>query len=186
MITEHDEAAEFYGYAREVWDVFAGRAGWRGRINYADAIQSAAAHCWAVREKHDPKLSSRRSFFTLCARRCITEINRKLRVQKRQARVLSLDVPVIDGGAELGATIPAPGPGPDELAEHNDEVANLMEALNDLPPREWYAIWEHQLRGHTLERIGEELGVTREAVRQVEAKGLRRLTATLTRARIQP
>ncbi len=181
----NDELArEFYGYAREVWKVWKYRAGWKGRLEAADAIQCAAAHCWAVRDKYQPHLSSRRSFFTLCARRCITELARQRCVKRRAGRPLSLDVRFPDGGLMIEPV--DPNPRPCELAERNDDVASLLAALNDLPPREWYAVWEHQLRGNTLAQIGEELGVTREAVRQVEAKGLRRLTATLTRARIQP
>jgi RNA polymerase sigma factor (sigma-70 family) len=183
MTPDDELGREFYGYAREVWKVWAGRAGWRGRLSCADSIQAAAMHCWAVRDKYRPDLSSRRSFFTLCARRCITELARQQRVRRNVARPLSLDVRFPDGGPMIEPVDPQPRPC--ELAERSDELERLMDAVQELPPREWYAVWAHQIQGLTLELVGSDLGMTREGARQVEARGLRQLTANLTRARIQ-
>ena len=93
----------------------------------------------------------------------------------------SLDVPVgEDGDATLGDLIEAPMPSiptpPRRRARCKGVVA---EALAELTPRE-----ERILRmrfgiggmtDHTLEEVGKEFGVTRERIRQIEAKALEKL-----------
>lgn len=176
-------AAELYEYAREAWDVWSDRAGWRGRIDHADAVQVAVAHCWAVHDRHDPQLSSRRTFFTLCARRAITSISTMQRAAKRQARELSLDVTYQDGDPAL--LLHDPTPGGCELVEHSDELDHLRNLVQALPERERHVIEQRHVHGRTLAEVGVDLGVSRERVRQIEAKALRKLTATLTRDRVQ-
>lgn len=183
-MTTIDDAAEFYGYAREVWRVWSARAGWRGRVNSAEAIQAAAAHCWAVRNSYNPEKASRRSYFTLCARRYITEMRRKQRVRENQARLQSLDVRYNDGAGRHVVELVDAQPRPCELAETNDELARMMNALGELEPRERYAVWQHFGEGSTLDQIGAALGLSREGARQVEAKAVRKLTATLARGMV--
>jgi RNA polymerase primary sigma factor len=94
---------------------------------------------------------------------------------------LSLEVPTSDeGDAELGDFIED-----DSSAQPDDEAVaailrELLEGiLESLPPREVRIL---QLRyglvdgeSHTLEQVGRKLGVTRERVRQIEARALSRL-----------
>ena len=106
----------------------------------------------------------------------------KVQWMMRIARApLSLEKPVGDDrDSELGDFIedeefPAPQAA---AAEHMlaEEIENL---LNALPPREARVL---QLRfglldgrTHTLKEVGEKFGVTRERIRQIEAKALRKL-----------
>jgi RNA polymerase primary sigma factor len=104
---------------------------------------------------------------------------------------LSLDVPINDEGEDdFGDLIEDErGIAPD------DEVAATMlqevirEIVQTLPPREARIL---QLRyglmngkPHTLEEVGKKLGVTRERVRQIEAKALRRLRHPVHRRRLR-
>jgi RNA polymerase primary sigma factor len=93
----------------------------------------------------------------------------------------SLDVPVgEDGDATLGDLIKAPDVvDPQAAAEASALQKSIGEALLGLTPRE-----QHILRmrfgiggaaEHTLEEIGKKFGVTRERIRQIEAKALEKL-----------
>jgi RNA polymerase primary sigma factor len=71
----------------------------------------------------------------------------------------------------------APTPDEDVAAVMLREL--LQDVLQDLPPREMHVL---RLRyglvdgeTHSLEEVGRKLGVTRERVRQIEARALRRL-----------
>ena len=93
----------------------------------------------------------------------------------------SLDVPIgEDEESELGEFIP------DESADSVEDIVvkrelrrQLDETMKSLTPRERDILelrfgWNDD-RGRTLEEIGEMYGVTRERIRQIEAKALRKL-----------
>ena len=93
----------------------------------------------------------------------------------------SLDAPVGgDGDATLGDLIKAPDAvDPQAVAEASDLQRVIGEALADLTPREQRILrMRFGIGGpadHTLEEIGQEFGVTRERIRQIEAKALQKL-----------
>jgi RNA polymerase primary sigma factor len=93
----------------------------------------------------------------------------------------SLDVPVgEDGDATLGDLIKAPDAiDPQAIAEASALQRIVREALADLTPREQRILsMRFGIGGtsdHTLEEIGQEFGVTRERIRQIEAKALEKL-----------
>ncbi|MCL5784004.1 MAG: RNA polymerase sigma factor RpoD [Patescibacteria group bacterium] len=81
--------------------------------------------------------------------------------------------------SELGDFIEAPGLKPDEQATRALLRNHLDEVLDSLSPREKRVL---QLRfgledgkQRTLEEVGKEFGVTRERIRQIEAKAIRKL-----------
>jgi RNA polymerase primary sigma factor len=94
---------------------------------------------------------------------------------------MSLDTPVgEDGDATLGDLVEAPdATNPQEAAEASALQDVVADALAELTPRE-----ERILRmrfgigvtdEHTLEEVGKTFGVTRERIRQIEAKALQKL-----------
>jgi RNA polymerase primary sigma factor len=93
----------------------------------------------------------------------------------------SLDVPVgEDGDATLGELIEAKDAvDPHEAAEASALKDSVSEALAGLSPREQRIInLRFGIGGateHTLEEIGKEFGLTRERIRQIEAKALEKL-----------
>jgi RNA polymerase primary sigma factor len=93
----------------------------------------------------------------------------------------SLDTPVgEDGDATLGDLIKAPDAvDPHAVAEASALQKIVGEALADLTPREQRILRMRfgigDTADHTLEEIGKEFGVTRERIRQIEAKALEKL-----------
>jgi len=97
-------------------------------------------------------------------------------------RPMSLERPVGDDGEsdELGSFIEdKTTPMPTENASHRLLAEKIQEMLTTLSPREAKIL---RLRfgltdgcSHTLEEVGQRFGLTRERIRQIEGKALRRL-----------
>ncbi len=94
---------------------------------------------------------------------------------------VSLDVPVgeDDDASTLGDLIASPLPRPEEELEIVWLAEALQQALDELDPKQRQII-ELRFglgdgRNRTLQEVGDKLGVTRERIRQIEAKALRRL-----------
>jgi RNA polymerase primary sigma factor len=103
------------------------------------------------------------------------------RIIKISQRPLSLEMPVgEEQDSHLGDFIPDEMTlGPTDAASHQLLREQMEEVLTSLSPREGRVL---QLRfglkdgkSHTLEEVGKKFGVTRERIRQIEAKALRKL-----------
>ncbi len=103
------------------------------------------------------------------------------RIIKISQRPLSLEMPVgEEQDSHLGDFIPDEMTlGPNDAASHQLLREQMEEILTSLSPREGRVL---QLRfglkdgkSHTLEEVGKKFGVTRERIRQIEAKALRKL-----------
>jgi RNA polymerase primary sigma factor len=93
----------------------------------------------------------------------------------------SLDLPIGENGdATLGDLIEAPDAvDPQAAVEASALARSLTEALAELTPREQRILRMRfgigDARDHTLEEVGQVFGVTRERIRQIEAKALEKL-----------
>ena len=95
----------------------------------------------------------------------------------------SLDIPIgEDGDATLADLIEAPDAiNPHAAAEARALRDCVVEALAELTPREERVLrmrFGIGMADHTLEQIGNQFGVTRERIRQIEAKALEKLSRT--------
>ncbi|MFP4396364.1 MAG: RNA polymerase sigma factor RpoD/SigA, partial [Anaerolineales bacterium] len=106
-------------------------------------------------------------------------VERLLRISRHP---LSLNRPVNneDEQSELGSFIEDENtPPPSERADQQMLKEDLEELLNELEPREArilrlrFGLQDN--RTHTLEELGERLGVSRERIRQIERQALRKL-----------
>ncbi len=77
------------------------------------------------------------------------------------------------------------GPGPDEIVEQRFDGRTrsewLASSISELNEREQIIIRERRLRedGRTLEELGRRFGISKERVRQIEARALQKLRASL-------
>ncbi len=109
------------------------------------------------------------------------EIGRIESILQLNTDTISLDAPAVEeGDSRIGEFIPDAGAeNPESAAEDAALYHDLRKALSSLTDREQKVI-ELRFglkdgRQRTLEEVGEEFHVTRERIRQIEAKALRKL-----------
>ncbi len=106
------------------------------------------------------------------------EVEKIHHIQQINQNTVSLELPVGDdgdGGSTLGDFIKDEHlPSPDKEASQRILAEHIQEVLSELSPKERKIL---ELRNgladgiaHTLEEVGKEFGVTRERIRQIEAK----------------
>lgn len=114
------------------------------------------------------------------AEECNMTLDQLFAMKKYEMNVASLETPVgEEEDATLGDFVKDESSGPEQIAIQNSLREAIDRLLSDFPARDRYVIERRfRLSGGepmTLEEIGQELGVTRERVRQIEVKVIRRL-----------
>jgi RNA polymerase primary sigma factor len=105
------------------------------------------------------------------------------------AKTVSLEMPIGDSGSELGDFIAdEKAPSPLDTAIHSNLHQEIQKALLYLNPREAkilrmrFGIGEK--RTYTLNELGQVFGITRERIRQIEAKAIQRLRDSERKGRL--
>ena len=109
----------------------------------------------------------------------IEKVKKALEIARRR-NAISLETPMGEEHSHLGDFIADRGSvSPEEAAIQKDRAERVQVILATLTPREEkvlrrrYGIGEET--GHTLQEVGEEFGLTRERIRQIQAKALTKL-----------
>ncbi|MES2014513.1 MAG: sigma-70 family RNA polymerase sigma factor [Patescibacteria group bacterium] len=112
------------------------------------------------------------------------DVEKVYQIEQINQETLSLEAPISssdddDASARGDFVADTSLPTPDQETAHRILVEQLHEILGDLTPKERKILaMRHGLEDgiyHTLEEVGQEFGVTRERIRQIEAKALEKI-----------
>ncbi|MES2135359.1 MAG: sigma-70 family RNA polymerase sigma factor [Patescibacteria group bacterium] len=112
------------------------------------------------------------------------DVEKVYQIEQINQETLSLEAPISssdddDASARGDFVADHSLPTPDQETAHRILVEQLHEILGDLTPKERKILaMRHGLEDgiyHTLEEVGQEFGVTRERIRQIEAKALEKI-----------
>ena len=116
-------------------------------------------------------------------------------IQRISQDTVSLETPVGEGGDEdslLGEFVEDERElTPEQTATREILKDEIRDILADLSPREQkilkmrFGLDEYEGKTHTLEEVGRDFGVTRERIRQIEAKAFQRIREHMNARRLQ-
>ena len=108
-------------------------------------------------------------------------VDRVMEIMEASRKTLRWDLPVgEDGETELGALIAdKDSRSPFEEVSHKGDWEQIVKAMDAISPREQMVL-KHRFgltgkMAQTLEQVGAEMGITRERVRQIQARAVRKL-----------
>jgi len=109
----------------------------------------------------------------------IEKVKKALEIARRR-NAISLETPMGEEHSHLGDFIADKGSvSPEEAAIQKDRAERVQVILATLTPREEKVLRRRfgigEETGHTLQEVGDEFGVTRERIRQIQAKALTKL-----------
>ena len=97
------------------------------------------------------------------------------RAKRDIGRERSLEAALDASSARLEAWLAAEQSSPSQKAQHNEQVARLAEAMEELPDAQREALVLHYWQGQSLAEIGQQLGRTPAAVAGLLHRGLEQL-----------
>lgn len=109
-----------------------------------------------------------------------TTVSKVKAIQAASKETVSLETPVgEDGSSTLGDFIEDGQQMPEQMIEQESQSKHLRNILDSLNPREAKVLRMRfgidMQREHTLEEVGEEMNLTRERIRQIEANAILKL-----------
>jgi RNA polymerase sigma factor (sigma-70 family) len=139
-----------------------------------DEAQEALLGLCRARLYHDPEISKFSTYGSWSAMLSISQ-HREHRAKPKHAILSNAEPLTHDDGNERFGRFDEDA---DERMEREERLVALRAAIRALPRRE-RLITRARLRGITLQRIGDRLGVAKERVRQVETRAKAMLRAAM-------
>lgn len=168
-----------------------------GVLGFDELFHEATIALWQAWERYqtlEVKTASLKTYAWTAVRHSLTEyacqMGATIKVPRqgtaaRRAELmiptLRFDAPIGDGGIDLHSLVALD----DEpaCAYHADEIERAMQALEALPAADSWLVKQRYMEGRTLQDVSDELGITREGVRQREIRILKRLRSRLKAGR---
>ncbi len=111
----------------------------------------------------------------LASRKVIDLARRSRRLKRAPADQVSLNEPQSGRGEALVDQVAGDLTSPSQAAARREMAVKLADALAKIDQTEAQVIWLHHVDGMSFEAIGERIGVGRNGVRGIWARGLRSL-----------
>src|SRR5919198_5750781 len=153
----------------------------RGKLDPADVVQQALLRAYAAwPELKNPDRPVVASWLRRILARTLADVVKHYDRDKRAVDLeQSLEADLDRSASGLAGWLAADQTSPSQVAERNEEVLRLADALTALPePLREVVILKH-LRGWTLQRIGDHLGRTVPSVASLLRRGLEDLRRRL-------
>lgn len=182
LITEGEDQEQFYNrYQRLILKIANKVVRMGSHVKFDELVQAGAWGLLVAKERYiSRQRGKKKSSFSSYAYHWIQGMMLNTDAGGNE---LSLDNPGGNDDEEEELSfyniLPLQQPGPDETLEAKERSQRLWAAVDKLPPRlKQIILWRIEDE-KTLEEIGEELSLTRERVRQLQASALQRLRKQL-------
>jgi RNA polymerase sigma-70 factor (ECF subfamily) len=153
----------------------------RARLDPSDLVQQTLLKAHQAREQfRGGSAAAMAAWLRQILARTLADAARDLGRERRDvSRERSLEAALEESSQRLGQWLADSGLAPNEVAERNEQVVRLAEALAELPEPQRQVVLLRYYEGRPLEEIGRRLGRTRPAVASLLRRGLDRLRASL-------
>ena len=148
----------------------------RGKLDPSDVVQQTLVKAHLAREQFRGATAGELAGWL---RRILanTLIDATRKFQRELDLEQHLEQQLSNSSARLEAWLAAEQSSPSQKAQHNEQVARLAEAMEELPDAQREALVLHYWQGQSLAEIGEQLGRTPAAVAGLLHRGLKQLRA---------
>jgi RNA polymerase sigma factor (sigma-70 family) len=154
----------------------------RLKREYDDMVSAGFIALMRAAERFQPQLGFK--FSTFACRAIQWEILHEADRLRTQVRYSSLDAVDADGTDRASILPDGRQAQPIDEASHREQRDCAEALLRRLPPRMAGILRARIMRGQTLKAIGEELGITKERVRQIELQAMNLLKKRVTSERL--
>jgi RNA polymerase sigma-70 factor (ECF subfamily) len=153
----------------------------RPKLDPSDLVQQTLLKAYQARDQfRGGSAAAMAAWLRQILARTLADAVRDLGRERRDvSRERSLEAVLEESSHRLGQWLADSGMAPSEVAEHNEQVVRLADALAELPEPQRLVVLLRYYEGRPLEEIGRCLGRTRPAVASLLRRGIDRLRARL-------
>jgi RNA polymerase sigma-70 factor (ECF subfamily) len=155
----------------------------RGKLDPSDLVQQTLLKAWQALDQFRGQTPAEEAAWLrqILARVLADAVRDYGRSKRDVALERSLEAALADSSSRLEAWLIADQASPGELAERNEQLLRLSEALAGLPELQREVLLLRHCHGWQLAEIGRHLGRSRAAVASLLRRGLGQLRAVLPR-----